>query len=98
LFGIKVEDRQRDEILKELLIKLRSFLQEIECPLSIQEIKDPEISRQDYIAKLDDLVHYTFNDYCTLSSTRKLDKKNIRRICELAYENKLDDLMDLFYK
>jgi alcohol dehydrogenase class IV len=98
LFGIQVENRPRSEILKELLINLRLFLQKVDCPLSIQEIKDPRIDRKDYLDKMDDLVHYTFNDYCTLSSTRKLDKKNIRRICQLAYENKLDDLMDLHYK
>ena len=97
-FGIKRKGKQRDEILRELLTKLRSFFKEIECPLSVQEIKDPKISREEYIAKMDELVHYTFNDYCTLSSTRRLDEKQIHRILELSYENKLDDLMDLYYK
>ena len=97
-FRIKRKGKQRDEILRELLTKVRAFLKALECPLSVQEIKDPKISRKDFMAKMDELVHYTFNDYCTLSSTRRLDKTQIRRILELSYENKLDDLMDLYYK
>ncbi len=98
VFKIRIEDKQRDEILKELLEKLKTFMKLIGCPLSISELEKPKISRDDYMNKMDQMVEYAYDDYTTLSSTRKLDPPQIRRIYEIAYENKLDDLMELFYK
>ena len=44
----------------------------------------------------DILIDYAFNDYTTLSSTRKLDPPQIRKIYDVVYENKIEDLMDLY--
>jgi hypothetical protein len=43
------------------------------------------------------LINYAFNDTCTLFSTRKLDPPQIWKIFEVAYENKIGDLMELYY-
>ena len=98
LFGIKIQDRGRAEILRDLLISLRNFMDEVNCPKSIQELDNPNISREEYIKQIDQMVDFAFNDYCTLSSTRRINPPQYRKILETAYENKLEDLMDLFYK
>jgi alcohol dehydrogenase class IV len=96
LFKIDVENRPREEILNELLVNLRNFMRTVNFPLSIQEIDSPKISKDEYIQQLDQMADFAFNDYCTLSSTRKINKSQYRKILEIGYENKLDDLMSLF--
>lgn len=98
LFGIKRKNRKRVDILRELLEKLKEFMKLVGCPLSISELESPKISKEEYLAKLDQMVDYAFNDYTTLSSTRKLDPPQIRKMYEIAFENKIDDLMELYYK
>ncbi|MFX1324784.1 MAG: iron-containing alcohol dehydrogenase [Promethearchaeota archaeon] len=97
LFGIKIEDRPRDDILKDLLKGLRNFMREVNCPISISELENPKISKEEYLTQLDQMVEFAFNDYCTLSSTRRINKPQYRKIYEITYENKLEDLMNLFY-
>jgi alcohol dehydrogenase class IV len=97
LFGVKSESKQRDELVRELLIKLQDFMQLVGCPLSISALEDPKISLEDYNAKMDQMVDYAFNDYTTLSSTRKLDPPQVRKIYDIVYENNIDDLMELYY-
>jgi hypothetical protein len=69
----------------------------INCPLSIKELKKPEISAEDYKKGIDQMTNYAFNDYVTLSSTRKVDKIQYQRMYEIAYENKIEDIMELYY-
>jgi len=97
VFKIKRSGKDKDEILRELLEKLQEFMKEIHCPLSIQELKKPDISYEEYTANMEHLINYAFDDYCTLSSTRPLDRKNIKKVFEIAYKNKIDDLMELYY-
>ncbi|MHA2038094.1 MAG: iron-containing alcohol dehydrogenase [Promethearchaeota archaeon] len=97
LFKIDVKNRPRDEILKDLLVALRKFMSTINCPLSISEIENPKISKEEYLAQMDQMVDFAFNDYCTLSSTRKISESQYRKILEITYENKLEDLMSLHY-
>ncbi|MFX1572873.1 MAG: iron-containing alcohol dehydrogenase [Promethearchaeota archaeon] len=98
LFHINTENRQKDEILKDLIVSLRNFMREVNCPLSIQELDNPQVSKEEYLAQLDQMVEFAFNDYCTLSSTRRINRFQYRKIFETTYENKLKDLMELYYK
>jgi len=97
LFKVNKENRPREEILKELLVRLRNFMSDVNCPLSVQEIESPKISKEEYTAQMDQMVEFAFNDYCTLSSTRRISESQYRKILEISYENKLEDLMDLYY-
>jgi alcohol dehydrogenase class IV len=97
LFGIEVQDRGRAEILRDLLVSIKNFMGEVKFPLSIQELDNPSISREEYAKQMDQMVDFAFNDYCTLSSTRRINPPQYRKILEIAFENKLEDLMDLFY-
>jgi len=98
VFKIKRKGKQKDEILKELLKKLRAFMKVVGCPLSIKELKDPIITHEEYMANMDKLFQYANNSYPVLSSSRGLTEKVIRKLFEISYENKLEDLMELFYK
>jgi len=95
-FGIKRKGKSNEEITREFLIKLQDFMKSIGCPTSIKELEQPVISKEDYMSKMDQLVTYAFNDYATLASTRKLNPPEIKKIYEVVYENKIDDLMELF--
>jgi len=97
IFKIKRKGKQKDQILRELLEKIKEFMKLVGCPLSVKELEKPKVSREEYNAKMDQMVDYAFNDYTTLSSTRKLDPLQTRKILEVVYENKIDDLMELYY-
>jgi alcohol dehydrogenase class IV len=97
LFKIKRKNRQKDEILRDLLVSLRNFMKKVGCPISIKELEDPVITYEEYMTKMDQLVHYADNDYTALSSTRPLNRETIRKLFEISYENNLEDLMELFY-
>ncbi|MFX0187609.1 MAG: iron-containing alcohol dehydrogenase [Candidatus Hodarchaeota archaeon] len=99
VWDIETKNRKKDEILRELFEKLQTFMKKIGAPVSIQEIERPKkISREEYIKKIEKMVDYTYRDIDTLFSTRKLDPPQIRKILEIAYENKIEDLMELYYK
>jgi alcohol dehydrogenase class IV len=98
LFEIETENRKRDEILRGLLEGIQDFMRSVECPTSIAELKRPEINREDYISKLDIMSDYAYLDVPTLFSSRGLDKRQIKRLFRISYDNKVDDLMELFYK
>lgn len=97
IFKIDINNRPRDEILRDLLVELRKFMNRINCPLSISDIENPKISKDEYMVQMDQMVEFAFNDYCTLSSTRRINQSQYRKILEITYENKIEDIMNLFY-
>ncbi|MFX0180011.1 MAG: iron-containing alcohol dehydrogenase [Candidatus Hodarchaeota archaeon] len=97
IFGIEKDGKTRDQILKELLEALQYFMKKIGAPISIKALEKTQISKDDMKAKKQELINYAFNDTCTLFSTRKLDPPQIWKIFEVAYENKIEDLMELYY-
>ena len=99
IWGIKTENREKHEIVREQLEKLLDFMKLIGCPLSIGDIEEPKkITREEYNANMDQMIDFAFNDYCTLSATRKVNPPEIRLMMDIAYENKIDDLMKLYYR
>lgn len=98
IFKVKRSGRKNDEILRELLVKIQEFMGKVGCPIGVKDVERPnKISKEDYMAKIDMMIDYAFNDYTTLSSSRKLDPPQIRKMYEAVYENKIDDLMKLYY-
>lgn len=96
LFGIEVKDKERKEIVRNLIEAMQSFMKKVGCPISVGDIERPKISREEYEAKMDMMVDYAFNDYTTLSSTRKLEPPVIRKMYEIGYENNIDEIMELY--
>ncbi|MHA1273990.1 MAG: iron-containing alcohol dehydrogenase [Promethearchaeota archaeon] len=97
IFGVNIENLPRDEILRKLLEKIQSFQKKVQCPLSIKELEKPKVSLEDLNNNMEQLVNYAYNDICTLTSSRKLDPPQIKKIYEIAFENKIEDLMELYY-
>lgn len=98
LFKIESEDKTEEQILEELLIKYQDFLKSMNFPLSIQEIKAPQISHDQFMRNLDQLVEYAFKDVTRLFSTRRVTPSQVRRLYKISYENKIEDLMELYKK
>jgi hypothetical protein len=46
---------------------------------------------------IDQMVKYAYHDVTRLFSSRRLTLPQVRRLFEIAYENKIEDLLDLFY-
>jgi len=88
IFGIEKENKNRDELFKEFILALKNFIQSIDGPTCIKEIKNPIISKEKYFEKLDLLVDYAYNDAVTLTSSRQLSKDLYKKIFIYAWEGK----------
>ncbi|MFX0058224.1 MAG: iron-containing alcohol dehydrogenase [Candidatus Hodarchaeota archaeon] len=97
-FGVEIDNKPEEKILRELLIKYQDFLKSINFPISIKEIKTPEIVYEDFMKNLDQLVEYAYKDVTRIFSTRRMTRSQVHRLYITSYENKIEDLMDLYYK
>ncbi len=97
IFEIKTDNKLKDQILRELLEKLQSFMKSINIPISISEIEKPKVTREEYDEKMDILVEYAYTDATRLFSSRKITRAKIRKMFEASFEAKIDDIMDLYY-
>jgi len=75
-------------LFKEFILALKNFIQSIDGPTSIKEIKNPVIKKEEYFEKLDLLVDYAFNDAVTLASTRQLNIHLYKKIFTYAWDGK----------
>jgi len=98
IFGIDIQDKAKDQILRELIKKYQNFLRMLNFPLSIKELDKPKIPYHEYNEKIEQLVEYAYKDVTRLFSSRRLTPSQVHRMYEICYENKIDDLMELYYK
>jgi alcohol dehydrogenase class IV len=96
-FGVVVEGKSREGILKDLLVALLQFMEDTGFPSGIRALTKPTISKNEYMEKMDILVELSENDFTTLSAARRVDRNQYRRIAIAAYDNKVDGLMELYY-
>lgn len=97
LFKVETKEREEDAILRDLLTELLSFMESVSAPRSISELARPAVTKEDMESNMEQMVNYAYNDIVTLSSSRKLDPPQIEMIYHTAYDNKVDDLMELYY-
>ena len=97
LFGVDINEKEDDKILRELLEKILEFVHSFDFPISVKELKNPELSYEEYMKEMDQLVKYAYKDVTRLFSTRRLTLSQVQRLFEVGFENKIEDLMDLFY-
>ncbi|TFG17400.1 MAG: iron-containing alcohol dehydrogenase [Promethearchaeota archaeon] len=97
LFGVDIKEKNKDVILKELLEKLQIFARSFEFPLCVRELKHPKISYEAYMKEINQMVNYAYKDVTRLFSTRRITVSHVRRLFEVGYENKIEDLLDLYY-
>ncbi|MEJ2294101.1 MAG: iron-containing alcohol dehydrogenase, partial [Candidatus Lokiarchaeota archaeon] len=97
IFGVDINEKEDDKILRELLERILKFARSFGFPISVKELNNPEITHEEYMNKSDQMVKYAYNDVTRLFSTRRLTPSQVRRLFEVGFENKIEDLMDLFY-
>jgi len=97
LFGVNVKEKSKDMVLKELLEKLREFVQSFGFPLSVRELNHPKITYEEYMQEIDQMVNYAYKDVTRLFSARRITVSQVRRLFEVGYENKIEDILDLYY-
>jgi len=88
--------KPKDEILESFLINFKKFADMVNAPKSISELEMPKISKSDFDAQLDLLAQLAHTDNTSLYSSRPFTPENVRRVMEIAWENKLEDLMELY--
>jgi alcohol dehydrogenase class IV len=90
-FNIETQNKNRDTLLKELIISLKNFIKSVDGPTCVKDINEPNISKEKYFAKLDKLVEYANNDAVTLTTYRPIDQDLYRKIFEYAWDGKMID-------
>lgn len=88
IFGIEIENKKREELMKEFIQKIRDFIHSIDGPTCVKDIKDPIINKEEYFKKLEKLVDYANNDAVILISHRPINEELCKKIFEYAWDGK----------
>ena len=88
VFNISIDNKPRDVLLKEFIAKVKVFIQSIDVPSRIADFKNPVISKEEYMEKIDLLVSYAEDDAVSLTSYRALNSEVYKKLLIYAYEGK----------
>ncbi len=88
VFGVRTEGKDKDMLLKEFLAAVKDFIHSIEGPSCVKELKEPPITQEEYIEKVDILAEYADNDAVALTSYRPMSKNLFKKIYEYAWDGK----------
>lgn len=88
IFNIKIENKNREDILNEFIQVLKDFLYSIDAPTCIKDLKDPVISKEEFMEKLDLLAEYADDDASSLASNRPVNLTLFKKIFEYAWDGK----------
>lgn len=91
IFGLTLENKSRDELLKEFIHSLKNFIHSVDGPTCVKDIKEPKIGKEEYFGKIDKLGDYAMNDAVTLTSYRSINEELYRKIFEYAWDGKIID-------
>ena len=91
IFGLTLENKSRDELLKEFIHSLKNFIHSVDGPTCVKDIKEPKISKEEYFGKIDKLADYAMNDAVTLTSYRPINEELYRKIFEYAWDGEIID-------
>ena len=91
IFGLTLENKSRDESLKEFIHSLKNFIHSVDGPTCVKDIKEPKISKEEYFGKIDKLADYAMNDAVTLTSYRPINEEQYRKIFEYAWDGEFID-------
>jgi len=85
IFNIQVENKSREELLDEFLQAVRDFIESLDAPVCVKDMKNPVITKEEYFDKLDLLVNYAADDAVSLTSFRSMSAKLFKTIFEYAW-------------
>ncbi len=91
IFGITAENKSRDDLLKEFIQSLKGFINSVDGPTCIKDIKDPIIEKERYFEKINKLGDYAMNDAVTLTSYRPINEELYKKIFEYAWDGRFID-------
>jgi alcohol dehydrogenase class IV len=97
LFEVDLEGKKKDIVLEELLDRLQEFVRSFGFPTCVRELERPKITKEEYLLQIDQMVQYAYKDVTRLFSPRRITISQVRRLFEVGYENKIEDLLDLYY-
>ena len=86
IFNIQEENKSRKELLVEFLQAIRDFIESLDAPVRVKDLKDPIITQEEYNDKLDLLTNYAADDAVALTSFRTMSEKLFKTIFEYAYD------------
>ena len=91
IFGITTENKSRDDLLKEFIQSLKGFINSVDGPTCVKDIKDPIIEKEIYFEKINKLVDYAMNDAVTLTTYRPINEEMYKKIFEYAWDGRFID-------
>jgi alcohol dehydrogenase class IV len=88
VFGVESKGIERKALLTALLQAIKDFIHSIDGAVCINEVKDPIISKDDYMDKIDLLVKYAETDAVDLLAPRWTHKETYKKIFEYAWDGR----------
>ncbi len=88
IFNVQVENKSREELLNEFLQAVRDFIQSLNAPVCVKDMKNPIITKEEYFSKLDLLTNYAADDAVSLTSFRSMSEKLFKTIFEYSWDGK----------
>ncbi|NVM18698.1 MAG: iron-containing alcohol dehydrogenase [Candidatus Lokiarchaeota archaeon] len=86
IFNIQEETKSREDLLSEFLQAIRNFIQSLDAPVCVKDMKNPVITQEEYFDKLDLLTNYAADDAVALTSFRTMSEKLFRTIFKYAWD------------
>ena len=93
LFNIDTKNKDRNDLLKELIQALFDFIKSLDGPTCIKEMKDPIVTEEEYKAKIDMIAEIAYRDAVTLTSYRPVDVNAFKIIAEAAWDASIDKIL-----
>jgi len=87
IFNVQIENKSRKELLNEFLQAVRDFIQSLDAPVCVKDMKNPVITEEEYFNKLDLLTNYAADDAVSLTSFRSMSEKLFKTIFEYAWDS-----------
>jgi len=88
VFGVETKGKDRKALLNALLQAIKDFIHSIDGAVCIKEVKNPTISKEEYVDKIDLLVRYAETDVVDLLAPRWMHKETYKRIFEYAWDGR----------
>jgi alcohol dehydrogenase class IV len=88
IFGVEVNNIERKILLKEFVDSLKSFFHSLDAPSCVKDLKEPQITKEDYFSKIELLAEYADDDAVSLTSFRSIGKDIYLKIFQYAWDGK----------
>jgi alcohol dehydrogenase class IV len=88
IFGVESKGKEKKELLTDLLQAIKNFIHSIDGAVCVKEIKNPTITKEEYIEKMDLLINYAETDAVDLLAPRYMNREIYKKIFEYAWDGR----------